>query len=127
MIKESPHITLSGARFSPSKFENEAGISFSTKHEKGDISPNLGKEYDFGYGQLEAPDVLNNSEKIEWLLDLILPHINLLESMGVEEKVLHIDVGYNSQCNIEYRPEVIKKLHKFGGHLTLSCFEDDEI
>ncbi|MCP3849657.1 MAG: DUF4279 domain-containing protein [Gammaproteobacteria bacterium] len=124
MIQEYPTVTLEGENFSPSVFEKKTGLFFNDKHEKGEPSHTTKRQYDYGYGQLAAPDELKYYQKIEWLLDQIVPHVGLMKNLGVEEKVLHVDVEYSSQCNLEYRPEILKKLCELGATFTLTCYKN---
>jgi hypothetical protein len=128
MVKAFPYIALFGDSFSPAKMEQETGLKFNKKNEVGDIGQRgrfKGKPYSFGHAILEAPEEIENWEKLAWLLDRILPYKDALNRFGVTDGKVHVTYAYDSQCNLEYEPEIMEKIAKLGLVFTITCYQDE--
>jgi hypothetical protein len=128
MVKAFPFIALFGDSFSPTKIERETGLKFNKKNEVGDIGQRgrfKGKPYPFGHAILEAPEEIENGEKLAWLLDKILPYKEVLNRLGVTHGKVHITYAYDSQCNLEYEPQIMEKITKLGFIFTITCYQDE--
>ena len=127
MVKDHPYIAVQGDFFSPTKAEQETGLKFSNKAEVGDIGNHgrfKGRPYPFGHAVLEAPEVMTLG-KLDWLLDSVTPHKATLKQLGVTDGKVHVTYAYDSQCNLEYPPEIVEKLAKLGFAFTITCYQDE--
>lgn len=128
MVKALPYIAIFGQFFSPAKTEQETGLQFSKKNEVGNISPRgrfKGKPYSFGHAILEAPQEIQNSEKLAWLIDTMLPYTEILKHQGVTYGKVHVTYAYSSQCNLEYEAAIVEKIARLGFVFTITCYEDE--
>ncbi|MEM7347401.1 MAG: hypothetical protein AAF485_24445 [Chloroflexota bacterium] len=122
-------IALWGDSFSPNRAEAITGLKFTQKHEVGQVGQQgrfRNKPYPFGHAVLKAPETINNDNKIEWLLDTILPHIETIRDLGMTYGKIHVTYGYVSQCNLEYTPEIVDKIARSGLMFTITSWEDEE-
>ena len=121
----SAYIALFGDFFSPKEVEEKTGLVFKKKHEVGELGSYgrfKGKKYPFGHAVLEAPEDLPWQAQLEWLLEFVLPHTAVLRSHGVTDGKIHITYTFDDQCNLEYEPELVEKLARFGFRFTVSCY-----
>lgn len=119
-------IVLFGEKFSPSQAEKSTGLIFTEKHEAGEVGTKhrfKGKAYPFGHAVINAPDAKEQNE-IHMLLDMVLPHIDSLRTLGVTSGKLHLTYRYASQCNLEFDPDFLAKLARTGLELTIGCIQD---
>jgi hypothetical protein len=127
MIKVFAYCLISGRAFSPTLAKQKTGLSFSEMHSVGDIGT-LGKykhkPFDFGFARLDddlsTVDVTSFS-KCALVKDLLL-HLDALRDCGAEQIVLHYDVAYLDQCNIELHSEDLKILSSTGIDVTFTCY-----
>ena len=124
MTIEEPYLQLQGETFSPAAAEREAGLSFTEKNERGEIGTRgryAGQPLPFGAATLWAPSEIDPSERLDWILDAVLPHLDTLRSLGGMQGWLHSNVYFDTQCNLEYQPEQLQKLAKLGITYTVCC------
>ncbi len=62
---------------------------------------------------------------LDFLLDILNNKIPELEKIGIESRdiTLWYLYEYDGQCNLEFRPEELKKLSDLGISLCISCWE----
>ncbi len=128
MTKAFPHIALCGDTFSPAKAEHLTGLRFSQKHEPGQIATwgrFKGKPYPFGAATLVSPKGLSASQALAWLLDAVEPHVETLKQLGADDNAFHITYAYESQCNLEFEPNLLARLAQPGFRLTITCYQSD--
>ncbi len=129
MIKVSAYCLISGRAFSPELARQKTGLSFSETHSVGEVGV-LGKyknkPFDFGFARLDDDlstiDVASFSKR-PLVKDLLL-HLETLRACGAEQIVLHYDIAYLDQCNIELRSEDLKTLASTGIDVTFTCYPD---
>lgn len=84
-------------------------------------------DYKLGW-QLEVK--LNNEENrdvIAEFLNLLKDKYRELNQIGVKQDDISIWLiyEYKDQCNLEFEPEILKKLGENGIRLCLSCYNED--
>jgi hypothetical protein len=123
------YISLSGERFSPAEAERVTGLVLLDKREPGHIGRYgryRGKPVPYGAASLDAPKRIPPSEKLTWVLDLALPHIETLRALGVDQAEVWILEHFGSQINMAYRPEELEKLARLGLPLCVSGYETEQ-
>lgn len=130
MIIEEPQLHLVGDSFSPSAAERETGLVFTSKNEVGDLGKrgryaNLPIPY--GAAILEPPDDVPTSQRLDWLLDHVLPHLETLRRLGGLNGRLHSIFWFDSNCNLEWNSDQLKKLALLGIPYTSSCIQAPEM
>jgi hypothetical protein len=128
MVKVTAVLRATGTDFSPEAVEHLTGISFSKKHERGSsgtIGRYRGQPLPYGSAELASP---------ETGMDLMVPDAPFFAAIeklapacstaGATSTVLHIDVAFTDQCNIELSPEFISALARLGIPITMSCFQE---
>lgn len=123
-------LSAQGDNFSPRSAEKATGTRFSEKNEPGDLGTS-GRYKDmplpYGSAQLELP-----SSSTEELLNADAPpfkdpaFVGKLRSSGASEITLYIDVAYQSQCNFELSPKLLRALSDLGVAVGFSCFQEDK-
>jgi len=124
MTIEEPYLHLQGTAFSPAAAERQTGLSFAEKNELGDLGTRgryPGQPLPFGSATFSAPPGVVASERLDWILDAVLPHLEMLRGLGAIEGWLHSTVYYDVQCNLAYRPDQLRRLAQLGIPYTLSC------
>ncbi|HOX45004.1 MAG TPA: hypothetical protein PK668_15500 [Myxococcota bacterium] len=128
MVRVSIGFRASGPKFSPKNVERHTGIRFSKKNEPGDIGT-IGRyrDHPLPYGSCE----LNGPETG---VDLQVPDPSFFESIegaareclmaGATSMLLHLDVAYTDQCNLELSKDFVSALARAGVSITMSCYED---
>jgi hypothetical protein len=124
------HYIAKGDTFSPELAEAKSGINFDSKIEPGDIGETglyRGRPTPHGYAQKAWPD-----DEVE----LVSPHIDFFAAItkldlaattaGADDRVIHLDVKYGNQCNLEFSPSFVKRLALLDLTVTVSCSSDPE-
>jgi hypothetical protein len=129
MIKTTLVLCASGSTFSPAAAEERAGVSFSRKNEHGDLGV-IGryKGQAIPYGSADLFDMENGTDLAApraQFFDAIERAVPECEAAGATSIVLHINVAFSGQCNIEMSPGFIASVARLGIPLTLTCFEDE--
>ncbi len=127
MVKIGVTLRASGPEFSPEEAERHSGIRFSKKNEPGDlgrIGRFQGQPLPYGSGELNGP---------ESGMDLKIPNRSFFESIerlaraclaaGATSVLLHLDVAYTEQCNLELSNEFVSALARTGVAITMSCYD----
>lgn len=128
LIKVNAVFRASGPEFSPDNAERNSGIRFSQKNEPGDIGTIgrfRGNPLPYGSCELNGPKTG---------MDLLVPDPSFFESVehvaraclaaGATSMLLHLDVAYTEQCNLELSNEFVSALARAGVTITMSCYED---
>ncbi|WP_437576740.1 hypothetical protein [Sorangium sp. So ce887] len=127
-IRVEGYWVASGMRFSPGAVECAAQVPFSEKIEPGEIvsrgryrgRPSLegwGK-YDFSVPPDDA-DLLSSKSEFLATLERCIP---VYKAAGAQEIVLHFDVSYAGQCNLQLTVPLIRRLAELGVDVTITCF-----
>lgn len=125
MIKCTATLRVFGPNFSPGAIEQLLGLAFSRKNEPGELSRRgryRGRPTPYGSGEL----LLN--------VDLIAVDPNVIEELGrivsacspagATSVLVHFDVAFTDQCNLEMSPEFISAMAQLRIPITITCFED---
>ncbi len=122
MIKIRAYCLLQGMNFSPALAESRTGLSLENKNEVGETGRS-GRYKDrpvpYGSAELTASDT-------DRIIGILEKHIGTFRSCHAETVILHFDVSYDTQCNLEFGPELIKKISDLQIPLTISCYADNE-
>jgi hypothetical protein len=122
--------TARGDTFSPELAEAKSGINFDSKIEPGDIGKTglyRGRPKPHGYAQKAWPD-----DEV----DLVSPHIDFFAAItkldlaataaGADHRLIHLNVIYGNQCNLEFSPSFVKSLALLDLTVTVTCYSDPE-
>ncbi|HEX2094161.1 MAG TPA: hypothetical protein VHG28_17290 [Longimicrobiaceae bacterium] len=129
MIVEEPYLQLLGKSFSPALAERQTGLSFTERNEVGELGTRgkyEGIPLPFGSATLQAPPEVDPSERLDWILDSVLPHAEALRNLGGMEGWLHSTFYFDAQCNLAYPPGQLQKLSQLGIPYTVSCIQAPE-
>ncbi|WP_124328991.1 hypothetical protein [Desulfonema ishimotonii] len=122
MIKIRAYCLLQGPNFSPALAESRTCLSFENKNEVGEAGRSgRYKDIPIPYGSAEL--TASDTDRIIRILET---HIGTFRSCHAETIILHLDVSYDAQCNLEFSPELIKKISDLQIPFTISCYADDE-
>lgn len=129
MLKTTTVFRATGSDFSPANAERVSGVSFSKKNEPGSTGTTgryRGQPLPYGSGELvdseNEIDLQNPNVMFFAVIERIAP---ACLAAGATLMLLHIDVAYTDQCNIEFSHEFVAALAQLGISITMSCFEDD--
>lgn len=129
MIKIHSRCLLWGDNFSPRKAEALTGVLFRNKNEPGDFST-IGrysnKPLPNGRATLDPTfniSLQGRKSPEEWLVDILLQHIETFRACGATDFILHFDIVWKDQCNLQFDSPFIQKIGKLNIPLTLSCEE----
>jgi hypothetical protein len=126
MVKCTASFRAHGEGFSPKSAERLTGLFFSKRNERGDLGTSgraSGQPLAYGSGELAvamdltAPDPLFFAA-VENLVPACL-------SSGATDMLLHIDVEYTDQCNMEMSPAFVVALSRLGIPVTMTCFQHE--
>lgn len=131
MIKIHSRCLLWGDNFSPRKAEALTGVLFRNKNEPGDFGA-IGRYRNkpLPNGRATLDSTFNTSlrkggtSSEEWLVDILLQHIDIFRACGATDFILHLDIVWKDQCNLQLDSQFIQKIGKLNIPLTLSCEED---
>lgn len=126
MIRISLVFRAMGERFSPGVAEVQTGILFSKKNERGDIGDcgrYKGQPIPYGSGDLREPsdnsDLVIPSDAFFKALNILVP---VCRKAMADSMLLHIDVAFEDQCNMELSEHFLRAVSKLGIPVTVSCF-----
>lgn len=128
MIKINATLLICGDNFSPSMMEKNSEIIFSKKNEPcsvGDIGRYKDKPIPYGSAEIISEQIEVEENEISFL-NKVLQCIRYLKSSNVEI-ILHYDIAYSNQCNIEFKSEILKKIADFNIPFTITCYEDNSL
>lgn len=118
----------SGAEFSPNAAERATQVLFSEKTEPGEIcsrgryrgrpAPEGWGKRDFSVPPEDADLVSSNSEVLATLERCVAVY----RTAGAAEIILHFNVSYHNQCNLQLTAPLIRRLANLGIDVTLTCF-----
>lgn len=105
---------------------------FRNKNEPGDFST-IGRYRNKALpnGRATLDPIFNTSlledkkSPEEWLVDILSQHIETFRSCGATDFILHLDIAWKDQCNLQFDSPFLQKLGKLNIPLTLSCDEDN--
>lgn len=128
MFKFDIRCLFHGDNFSPTLVEKKIGVPLDEKIEVGDIGK-IGryKNKMIPYGSACLRAIKTEGACLETALkgivDVLMENIKSFRSHGAESIILHFDVNYDNQCNLEFSPELIKKISILEIPLTISCYK----
>ena len=127
-IQVEGYWAISGTAFSPRAAERATQVIFSEKTEPGEICSRgryRGKpalqgwgKYDFSVPPEEA-DLVSSRSEVLAILERCVPEYR---TAGAQEIILHFNVSYSSQCNLQLTAPLIRRLANLGVDVTLTCF-----
>lgn len=130
MIKTLLIFRAMGTAFSPSAAEKQTGLLFSKKNEPGDIGKwGRYKEQPIPYGSAELCDPTEDSDLFALspvffrTLELLVPACRAALATSI---VLHADLAFEDQCNIEMSEDFIQALAGLRIPFTMTCYENRE-
>jgi len=128
MVRYTATLRVFGETFSPILAERRTGISFTSRNEPGEIATvgrHKGQPLPYGSGELiYANTGPEPSVSLSQLLDAATILIPACRDASATSSVLHLDVAFEEQCNIEMSAEFLGRVAALGLPLTISCFED---
>ena len=124
------YIQLLGDTFSPSAAEEVTGLALLDKREPGHIGQRgryRDKPVPYGVASLDAPTNVPPADKLSWVIDRALPHIEALREMGADHSEVWIVEHFDGQANMYYTPEELAKLAQLGLPLCVSGYEVEQL
>ncbi|MBE9040601.1 hypothetical protein IQ235_07365 [Oscillatoriales cyanobacterium LEGE 11467] len=118
-------VKFSGKEFLPKKAEEQTGLTFWEKNEPNyviETGRQKGKLIPHGYASLEAPDEIEDDDKILWLARTLKDKMKIIEECGMEDAVFYIGYFYADQCNCTLTKEELKALADVGINFWFSCY-----
>jgi hypothetical protein len=121
--------TLSGDQFYPSQLIGQipSDIQMDLVNDPGQIGTTgryHGIPIPYGHCRILTPDNVNSPDRIEWMADFILKHLDTFRAAGTSDIVLHLD-WTGIQGNMEFSAEQLKKIAALNIPLTIAYrFED---
>jgi len=127
MIEVTGYFAAMGPLFSPGQVEAATGVRFTTKNEPGELGARgryRGKAIPYGRADISgnasgAALVSPDSELLKQALAIIEP----CRIAGATSFVLHLDVKYWNQCNLEFSPSFLSAIAALGADVTITCYE----
>ena len=119
-----------GERYSPSKAERLSKLCFLEKNEPeeiGTVGRFKGLPLPYGSSTLWPPCQItpdNADYGTEWLVDKLIEHRSAFKAAGADTIILSLDVYHDGQCNLEFSPELLRKIADSSVPMILSCYED---
>lgn len=141
MIQVDLRLCASGATFSPARAAAEFDLKpGGVQHEPGEVAsygPHRGRPRSSGYACFQiypsSPTVDPATARVD--ADLVPHDLPLFEQPGLIEGlrrhgatdiVLHVDVAYDAQCNLEFSARLLRALADLAIPFTMTCYEDAE-
>ena len=129
MVRLYPSCWMWGETFSPRAVERRTGIVFDAKDEPGEIARS-GRYRDqpnpFGGATIKFEDDRSSCDPVSMQsLMFLAENIPVFREAGATTIVIHCDVDYRDQCNLEMSPEFLAAVASLGVPFTISCYEDD--
>ena len=130
MIWTDAACTLYGAQYSPLLAEKLTKLSFSEKHEAGDVGVRgrfAGRAIPYGYSLLLPPSQATKEDPdygTGWLADTVTEQRRHFQSAGATDIEIKLNVYHDGQCNLEFSSKLLRKLAESYAELVISCYED---
>jgi len=122
---------LWGEAFSPSTAEKQTGIVFDAKNEPGEIARSgryRNQPTPHGSATIKFEDDLSSCDPLTTQsLNVLAESIPAFREAGATTIVIHCDVAYRDQCNLEMSPGFLAAIARLGVPLTLTCYQDDNL
>ena len=139
MIKPSAFLLVVGEEFSPSKAEGILNLTLGPlKNEPGELGSRgkyKGKPTPFGSATIEYEWTVSDPVFQENFPDLLPSNLDLftvpnfvdvLRDCGAINITLYVNVGYDTQCNMELSSQLLSALGKLGIVVAITCYQLDE-
>lgn len=123
------YINFLGERFSPEAAERATGLILLDKREPGHIGQRgryRGKPVPYGVATLDAPRNVHRGDKLSWVLDTALPHIDTFRDLGADRSEVWVVEHFDAQINMAYTPSELGKLARVGLPLCVSGYEVEQ-
>ena len=127
-IQVEGYWTISGAEFSPSAAERASQVLFSEKIEPGETSSRgryRGMPASQGWGKhdfLVPPEDVDLISAHSGVLATLERCVPVYKAAGSQEIILHFNISYTSQCNLQFTAPLLRRLANLGVDVTLTCF-----
>jgi hypothetical protein len=127
-IRVEGYWAISGAEFSPSAAERVTQVLFTEKTEPGEIGARgryRGRPAPQGWGQCafavspEDADLVSAHSEVLVTFERCVP---MYRAAGAQEIMLHFNVSYSNQCNLQLSAPLLRRLAELGVDVTLTCF-----
>ena len=127
-IQVEGYWVISGAEFSPSAAERATQELFAEKIEPGEICQRgryRGKPAPQGWGKrdfsvpAEDADLISAQSSMLATLERCVP---IYKTAGAQEIILHFNVAYSNQCNLQLTAPLLRRLANLGVDVSLTCF-----
>ena len=130
MVRKYPSCSLWGNTFSPKAVEAKTGIVFDKENEPGDIAisgpyRNQPTPYGSAYISLQV-DPSSCDPLSPESFQILARNIPVAMEAGATDIVIHCDVDYYGQCNLEMSPEFLAGIADLGVPFTISCWLDED-
>jgi len=116
---------LQGVAFSPAEAETRSGLAFTMRVEPGTIVSSgrySGSALPYGWAELRCDADAHGHPGEKFFFEAsILAGVGA--SCGATQRVLHIEVAYQDQCNFEWSCESLSAVARLGLPVTVSCFQ----
>lgn len=131
MVRLYPSCWLWGEAFSPSAVEKRTGIVFDTKNERDEIGRSgryRNQPTPYGSATIKFEDDLSSCDPLSsQSLNVLAENIPVFRDAGATTIVIHCDVAYRHQCNLEMSPGFLAAIASLGVPFTLSCYQDERL
>jgi len=127
MVKCTAVFRAYGAEFSPGEIERSTGVRFSKKNERGEIGISgrfSGAPVPYGSGDLKVEVDLSDPDMVAFGRMEAL--VSACSTGGATDILLHIDVAFVDQCNLEMSASFMRAAARLNIPLTITCFEQSE-
>ena len=126
-----PRLRLWGESFSPSAAEKRTGIVFDVKNEPGEIARTgryRNRPSPYGSAIIKFEDDRSSCDPLSaQSLNILIKNIQTFREAGATTIVLHCDVAYLDQCNLEMSPGFLAAIARLEIPFTISCSQDDSV
>jgi len=113
-IRMDVSFVIRGDNFSPTLLEKKTGWTLSRKKLKSAV--------------FCPPTSLSNNDNgeagVEWIVEKVGNYKNILKQCGADDCYLDIAVYYIGQCNMEFEPDLLRKISELNVPFWISCYED---
>lgn len=127
-IRVEGYWIVSGTQFSPGAAERATNVFFSQKTEPGELCAHgryRGRPAPAGWGKCDFSvppddaDLITANSEVLAMLERCVPEYR---TAGAQEIVIHFNVAYANQCNLQLTAPLIHRLAALGVDVTLTCF-----
>jgi hypothetical protein len=126
MMQVDIFINMIGRHFSPAKLGQMTGHPVENSNEPesiGNTGKYRGKPIPYGAGEwrFSTGKDMPYGPVFETAVQMLERYIHEMRQCGAEEIVLHFQVYYASQCNLEFSPSELNRISSLCVPFTISC------